>query len=303
MGQKVNPISLRLPTAHKTYNDCWFSDTHYTALQVKKLALAKHYQGILTQKELPEAQLSFVGALKSQNYLVNVHNPTMSRAHKGIRYRLQPTRKEKTKNLLPEKVQDMPTSSLSHGTATLFGATGNSTPNLKKLLRDALTATVLNPKPMLRVVAKSYMANTGNVFEPAARIQAPLLGFLGQSYNNLPTSVDVWTSPWESHHAGFIAQEIAYALTRRIPFRSIKLQMIKELEENTQRAWGSIRGVRVTCAGRGNKKSKKAQRAQTVGFQWGQTALHVFSQKVDFARCPAHTSFGKLGVKVWVCYR
>ena len=139
--------------------------------------------------------------------------------------------------------------------------------------------------------------------KPTVGLQAPLLGMLGQCYNTLPTSVDVWTSPWESHHAGFIAQEIAHALTRRVPFRSIKIQMIKELEENTQRAWGSVRGVRVTCAGRGNKKSKKAQRAQTVGFQWGQTALHVFSEKVDFARCPAHTSFGKLGVKVWVCYR
>ena len=299
MGQKVNPISLRLPTAHKTYNDCWFSETHYTALQVKKLALAKHYQGILQQKELPEAQLAFVGALKSQNYLLNVHNPTTSRALKGLRYRLQPARKEQAKHLLSETQQGDPLATLPHGKHCLFKATGNATPDPKKILHNVLTAAILKPTNSLA----PYVQQAGALMKPPVGLQAPLLGMLGQCYNTLPTSVDVWTSPWESHHAGFIAQEIAHALTRRVPFRSIKIQMIKELEENTQRAWGSVRGVRVTCAGRGNKKSKKAQRAQTVGFQWGQTALHVFSEKVDFARCPAHTSFGKLGVKVWVCYR
>lgn len=299
MGQKVNPISLRLPTAHKTYNDCWFSDTHYTTLHVKKLALAKHYQGIVTQKALPEAQLSLVGALKSQNYLVNVHNPTESRAHKAMRYRLQPSPKEKTKKLLPETLSSMPTSSLSNGTGTVLHATGNSTSDPKKLLRDALTAAVLSPSSTVH----RYTEHTGRQLEAPRPGHAPLLAQLGQKYLQLPTSVDVWTSPWESHHAGFIAQEIAHALSNRVPFRSIQRHMIKELEENTQNAWGSVRGLRVTCAGRGNKKSKKAQRAQTVGFQWGRTALHVFSQKVDFARCPAHTSFGKLGVKVWVCYR
>lgn len=57
------------------------------------------------------------------------------------------------------------------------------------------------------------------------------------------------------------------------------------------------------CSGRGGRKSKKAQRAQSLGFHWGQTSLHVFSEKVGFAKHAAPTSFGKVGIKVWIYYK
>jgi ribosomal protein S3 len=75
------------------------------------------------------------------------------------------------------------------------------------------------------------------------------------------------------------------------------------LEENHRNQWASVRGLRVMCSGRGGRKSKKAQRAQSLGFHWGQTSLHVFSEKVGFAKRAAPTSFGKVGIKVWICYK
>ena len=65
----------------------------------------------------------------------------------------------------------------------------------------------------------------------------------------------------------------------------------------------TIRGVRITCSGRVGGKSKKAQRAKIESLKYGQTSLHVFSAPIDFSCKTAHTSFGSVGVKVWICYQ
>ena len=98
-------------------------------------------------------------------------------------------------------------------------------------------------------------------------------------------------------HANYLADEIVYFLEKRIPFRRLKNKILKQLAKIA-----SIRGVRITCSGRVGGKSKKAQRAKTECFKYGQTSLHVFSSKIDFSNKTAFTSFGSVGVKVWICY-
>jgi ribosomal protein S3 len=98
-------------------------------------------------------------------------------------------------------------------------------------------------------------------------------------------------------YASFLADEIVYFLEKRIPFRRLKKALLKYFETNS-----SIRGVRITCSGRVGGKSKKAQRAKTEFIKFGQTPLHVFSSQIDFSCKTAHTSFGSVGVKVWICY-
>lgn len=302
MAQKVNPISLRCPSTHKTYTDCWYSDTFYTALQVKKMKFESHVQGMLKQKGLPEVQFSLAGSPKSHRYLVCTLDPQESRMHKSLRYRVRPHKNEKRQKVL-QNVQGtnatMTQKLTAHQTSTV-PTVPTRTQQKTKAVHHALTVTLLNAAEN-NACASLTSAYTRVVSEKTK--DAPILNFFGSKYQQVATGVNVWTSAWESHHADFIAQEVAYALTRRVPFRSIKLQLIQELEANMSTAWGSVRGIRVTCAGRGNRKSKKAQRAQTVRFQWGQTSLHVFSEKVGFSRRPALTSFGKIGVKVWVCYK
>lgn len=98
-------------------------------------------------------------------------------------------------------------------------------------------------------------------------------------------------------HANFLAEEIVYFLQKRVPFRRIKNKLLKQLSKIS-----TIRGVRITCSGRVGGKSKKAQRAKTECFKYGQTSLQVFSSKIDFSSKTAFTSFGSVGVKVWICY-
>lgn len=98
--------------------------------------------------------------------------------------------------------------------------------------------------------------------------------------------------------AGFLADEIVALLQQRIPFRRIKYRLYKECTQ-----YQHIEGIRIQCAGRVGGKSKKAQRAKVESMTWGQTSLHVFSSRIDFASRTAQTALGSTGVKVWICYK
>ena len=101
---------------------------------------------------------------------------------------------------------------------------------------------------------------------------------------------------WQS--AGFIADEIVYFLERRISFSRIKNRILRQASMQP-----FIRGIRITCNGRVGGKSKKAQRATQECVKYGETSLHVFECKIDFASRSAHTSFGLVGIKVWICFK
>ena len=112
-----------------------------------------------------------------------------------------------------------------------------------------------------------------------------------------PTILYFYKSVHEAQAAQFVSDEIAYFLERRVPFRRIKQLLLRELKTSY------IEGVRVICSGRVGGRSKKAQRAREERFQWGQTSSHVFSSKLSFAFRNALTPFGKVGIKVWICYK
>jgi ribosomal protein S3 len=101
----------------------------------------------------------------------------------------------------------------------------------------------------------------------------------------------------ENQAAHFLLEEIIYYLEKRVSFRRLKSVLLQELKESP------IEGIRIVCSGRVGGRSKKAQRAQKEGFQVGQTLSHVFSSKLSFACGSGLTPFGKVGVKVWICYR
>lgn len=116
---------------------------------------------------------------------------------------------------------------------------------------------------------------------------------------HLSTTVEINTVKTYDHFrsASFLAEEIVYYLEQRIPFRRIKNKILKEVEHLT-----SIKGIRITCSGRVGGRSKKAQRSKIDLVKFGETSLHVFSSRIDFASKTALTSFGLMGIKVWISY-
>lgn len=293
MGQKVNPISLRLPTKQKTYSDCWYSASNYTKLLHQKLKIESYVNAILQQKGLPEAQISLSASSKSQRYLVCMFDPTESRLSKSIRYKVrQPISKPGA-----YLSQNVATSSMSQQKLL-----NSPTLDTKSLIKQTVKSALAKNTSFVSKYMTSVIENKKNALQSPNQNVSPLTKAIN-TYTGIPSTVTLWSSTWESQHADFVAQEIALALMRRVPFRAIKMQLLKELEENYKNQWASVRGLRVMCAGRGSRKSKRAQRAQTLGFHWGQTSLHVFSEKVGFAKRASFTSFGKVGIKVWICYK
>jgi hypothetical protein len=103
-------------------------------------------------------------------------------------------------------------------------------------------------------------------------------------------------SPFQS--AAFLVESVAYLLQRKSSFRQIKDDIFRELDQ-----YELIKGARLSCAGRLGGRSKKAQKAKTQSAQWGETSLTVFSSRLAFSSKGVNTTYGKVGVKVWLCYK
>ena len=103
-------------------------------------------------------------------------------------------------------------------------------------------------------------------------------------------------------NALFLINEIVYYIEKKVPFFKIKNYILRLLTQQKS-IFLNVKGIRIMCSGRIGGKSKKAQRSKIQNFKYGETSLHVFSSKIDFQSKKAFTSFGTLGVKIWVCYQ
>ena len=120
--------------------------------------------------------------------------------------------------------------------------------------------------------------------------------FSEPSYNKIarlyPVKVD-----FAQQNSGFLAQRVCNGLKNRFNFPRLRRTILWDIKKSLY-----VKGVRVTVSGRLETRSKKAQKARSRTFQWGQTELHVLSSLVQFTRQDLVTPRGKIGVKVWVCY-
>jgi small subunit ribosomal protein S3 len=56
-------------------------------------------------------------------------------------------------------------------------------------------------------------------------------------------------------------------------------------------------GIKIKVSGR----LGGAEMARTEGYKEGRTPLHTIRADIDYAVAEAHTSYGRIGVKVWIC--
>jgi small subunit ribosomal protein S3 len=90
--------------------------------------------------------------------------------------------------------------------------------------------------------------------------------------------------------AQVIAQNIAEALERRVSFRRLMKQSIEQIIN------AGAKGVKIAVGGR----LGGADIARTEHLTSGKMPLHTIRANIDFARATAFTTFGTVGVKVWI---
>ena len=90
--------------------------------------------------------------------------------------------------------------------------------------------------------------------------------------------------------AQLVADSVAHQLTQRISFR-------RAMKRAVQAAMRSgAEGIRIQCGGR----LAGAEIARTEGYHEGRVPLHTMRADIDYAQKTATTTFGTIGVKVWV---
>ena len=153
-------------------------------------------------------------------------------------------------------------------------------------------------RPPFPSLKSGGLVNVGrNVASPYAPLRNHLESCISaQTHHN--STLHFLLCPSVHQNPLFLAAQLTSALEKRKTFRRLKDRLMQDISADS-----SIKGVRITCSGRVAARSKKAQKARTESIQWGQTSLNVFSDLVNFASKSALTPFGKIGVKVWICYR
>ena len=91
--------------------------------------------------------------------------------------------------------------------------------------------------------------------------------------------------------ARLVAASIARQIEGRISFR----RAIKMAIAGTMRM--GAEGIKVKISGRLNG----AEMARSEMFKDGRTPLHTFRADIDYALEEAHTTYGRIGIKVWIC--
>lgn len=90
--------------------------------------------------------------------------------------------------------------------------------------------------------------------------------------------------------AKLVAQNVAQQLERRVMFR----RAMKRAVQNAMRA--GAEGIRVQVSGR----LGGAEIARTEWYREGRVPLHTLRADIDYSTYEAHTTYGVIGIKVWI---
>jgi len=90
--------------------------------------------------------------------------------------------------------------------------------------------------------------------------------------------------------ANLVAQSIAEQLANRVSFRRAMKRAI------TSAMRSGAMGIKVKSGGR----LGGAEMARIEGYSEGRVPLHTLRADIDYGFCEADTTFGKIGVKVWI---
>lgn len=111
---------------------------------------------------------------------------------------------------------------------------------------------------------------------------------MGQAKYNVKVNVQEIEKPELS--AQVMVGNIAEQIEKRLPFRRVMKNTIEQVMQ------AGAKGVKVMLAGRLNG----AEIARTEMLSHGSLPLQTLRAGIDFGRGEAHTTYGKIGIKVWI---
>ncbi|MDA1063094.1 MAG: 30S ribosomal protein S3 [Proteobacteria bacterium] len=163
---------------------------------------------------------------------------------------------------------------------------------IKKKLKEASVSRITIERQAKKVNLTIHTARPGIVIgkkgEDIESLRAELAGLTGMNVADLRINISEVRKP--ELDAQLVAEGIAQQLERRVMFR----RAMKRAVTNTMRV--GAEGIKVKIGGRLNG----AEIARSEWYREGRVPLHTFRADIDYGFSEANTTYGVIGVKVWI---
>ncbi|MEN8252224.1 MAG: 30S ribosomal protein S3 [Patescibacteria group bacterium] len=103
--------------------------------------------------------------------------------------------------------------------------------------------------------------------------------------------VDIREIKQFEENAALVAQNVAEQLEKRMPFRRVLKTTLEQAQKNR-----NVKGMKISLSGRLNG----AEMSRVEWLSEGTIPLHTLRADIDFARHTARTTYGAIGIKVWI---
>ena len=163
---------------------------------------------------------------------------------------------------------------------------------LRTRLKDASVSRIHIERPAKRASITIHTARPGIVIgkkgEDIERLRVEVARLLGMALHDVRLNIAEIRKPELDAH--LVAEGIAQQLERRVQFR----RAMRRAVTNTMRI--GAEGIKVKVSGRLNG----AEIARSEWYREGRVPLHTFRADIDYGLAEAKTTYGVIGVKVWV---
>ena len=163
---------------------------------------------------------------------------------------------------------------------------------LRRKLKDASVSRIQIERSAKKASIAIHTARPGIVIgkkgEDIERLRAEVAKLLGMPLHDVRMNIAEIRKP--ELDAQLVAEGIAQQLERRVQFR----RAMRRAVTNTMRL--GAQGIKVRVSGRLNG----AEIARSEWYREGRVPLHTFRADIDYGLAEAKTTYGVIGVKVWV---
>ena len=163
---------------------------------------------------------------------------------------------------------------------------------IKERLKDASVSRIHIERPAKKANITIYTARPGIVIgkkgEDIEKLRADVARMIGMPMSDVRINISEVRKP--ELDAQLVAEGIAQQLERRVMFR----RAMKRAVTNTMRV--GAEGVKVKVGGRLNG----AEIARSEWYREGRVPLHTLRADIDYGQGEAKTTYGVIGIKVWV---
>ena len=161
---------------------------------------------------------------------------------------------------------------------------------VEEFYKKAQVSRVEIERVKTKVILTIHTAKPGAVIGREGAVKAELVAKL-QKMTGKQVYMNIVEIKNPDLDATLVARRIAEELENRASFRRVQKKAIQQ----TMKA--GAKGIRTVISGR----LGGAEMARAEGYSEGTVPLHTLRADIDYACTAATTTYGKLGVKVWIC--